>query len=183
VILSVHFDRTWHHGETPDEMSQLISQLLDNDDLAFSPLNHSPVGLDVWFCLSEQPHTDEKWATDNLLRVSVNRQTGYGALVWGVTKKSPRTGGIYEDAWISDNPQPLTFNPRLISDPGYPLFHDWSSAIPLASVRNALEEFCATGTGDRPECIQWVRGHFNGQRVDRDPIDDVVDNAEDSSPF
>ncbi|MET7749740.1 Imm1 family immunity protein [Micromonospora sp. NPDC005367] len=38
------------------------------------------------------------------------------------------------------------------------------SVLPLAQVRAAVEEFCRTGTGDRPECIRWVRGEINGER-------------------
>jgi hypothetical protein len=29
-----------------------------------------------------------------------------------------------------------------------------------------LEEFCRTGTGERPSVIGWVRGDTNGQRLD-----------------
>ncbi|WP_308198486.1 Imm1 family immunity protein [Actinomadura terrae] len=31
--------------------------------------------------------------------------------------------------------------------------------LPVSKVRAAVEQFCRMGTGNRPECIDWVRGH------------------------
>ncbi|MFJ3337639.1 Imm1 family immunity protein [Streptomyces sp. NPDC086766] len=58
----------------------------------------------------------------------------------------------------------------------YPRFHDPASAIPLDRVRAALEEFCLSGNGDRPSCIGWVSGEANGQRLDRAPVVDFVED-------
>ncbi|MGW2935724.1 Imm1 family immunity protein [Streptomyces sp. NPDC001156] len=42
------------------------------------------------------------------------------------------------------------------------------STLPVTQVHAALEEFCRTGAGDRPECIYWVRGEINGERLKLD---------------
>ncbi|MFJ8746515.1 Imm1 family immunity protein [Embleya sp. NPDC127516] len=79
---------------------------------------------------------------------------------------------------MSDNPEPPDLDPRVVSDPCYPLFHDPSSALPIPRIRAALEEFCRAGTGERPECIDWVVGGMNGQRFDRPPIAEFVEDPE-----
>nr|WP_121175647.1 Imm1 family immunity protein [Streptomyces sp. 1114.5] len=56
-------------------------------------------------------------------------------------------------------------DPRAVSDPGEPRFHDPRSCLPVPEVRAALEEFCRMGTGNRPECIRWVCGYMNGYRL------------------
>ncbi|MFF5969912.1 Imm1 family immunity protein [Streptomyces sp. NPDC012769] len=61
-----------------------------------------------------------------------------------------------------------------------PLFHDPCSTLPLAQVRAALEQFCQADTGERPDCISWVPGHMNGQRLDRPS---ALESVETSDPF
>jgi hypothetical protein len=81
---------------------------------------------------------------------------------------------------VSDNPRPPDFDPRVVADPGYPLFHDPSSTLPLDQVRAALEEFCYSGVGDRPVSVQWIKGDINGRREDREYDEDLVtENVED----
>ncbi|MEU8514586.1 Imm1 family immunity protein [Kitasatospora sp. NPDC048722] len=103
------------------------------------------------------------------LRLAANEATGFGALVWCVFG---REGGIYDDAWISDNPTPSEIDSRLVCDAYYPRFHDPASAVPLPQVREAIKEFCRSGTGERPESIAWVTGEINGPRNDRPPFED-----------
>lgn len=79
---------------------------------------------------------------------------------------------------MSDNPEPPGFDPQVVSDPGYPLFHDPASTLPIAQVRQAVEEYSRIGTGDRPECINWVSGGASGQRDDREPMIDTVEEPE-----
>jgi hypothetical protein len=45
-----------------------------------------------------------------------------------------------------------------LSDPGFSRYHDPRSTLPIAHIRAAVEEFCRTGTGARPECVHWVHG-------------------------
>ncbi|MFC8075679.1 Imm1 family immunity protein [Streptomyces sp. NPDC057307] len=115
---------------------------------------------------------------DNQLCVAVNGSTGYGALVWGVTEDSSREGGAFDSVWVSDNPGPPDSDPRVVADPGVPSFHGPASALPVAQVRAAVEEFRRAGTGDRPEGVRWVPGQVNGQRLDREPVTGIVENAD-----
>ncbi|GAA4490662.1 hypothetical protein GCM10023191_023160 [Actinoallomurus oryzae] len=126
------------------------------------------VGDPVSFSFAGRARTaDTKgWWPDNYLRVGVNSATGYGGLVWYVSPKRAQASGDEKSqwCWVSDNPTPPDFDPQVLSDPGSPLCYDRRSALPVPRVREALEEFCRTGTGDRPECINWLRGEINGER-------------------
>ncbi|GBQ03990.1 hypothetical protein SSP531S_54800 [Streptomyces spongiicola] len=101
--------------------------------------------------------TDERWAT-NYLYVSVNTRSGYGALKWW-TSEVPDAGpgeDIAQFIWTSGNPNPPSFDPEVIADPGNPTYYPREAAIPAAQVREALEEFCQTRTGQRPNCVPWI---------------------------
>ncbi|MFJ1796820.1 Imm1 family immunity protein [Kitasatospora griseola] len=100
------------------------------------------------------------------LRVSANDMSGYGALIWITDGQPPRKGGIYDHIWISDNPAPSNIDSWLMSDPYLPTYHDPASAVPLPQIRAAIEEFCRS-EGERPECISWVTGQYNGHRDDK----------------
>ncbi|MGW8729219.1 Imm1 family immunity protein [Streptomyces sp. NPDC055808] len=67
-------------------------------------------------------------------------------------------------AWVSDNPSPVGFDPEILIDVHVPYYHDSRNALPLSNVRAALEEFCHTASGTRPECINWVKGQPSGER-------------------
>jgi hypothetical protein len=118
---------------------------------------------------------------DNYLTVAVNAGTGYGGLTWFVTARRTAavaaaiadyvwvTAAIADYVWVTDNPSPPAFDPRVVSDPCYPAFYHPRSAVPAARIRVALEEFCRTGTGARPESVAWVRGEPGGRRLDAEP--------------
>jgi hypothetical protein len=99
------------------------------------------------------------------LIVALNKETGYGAFMWYWSSVDP--------VWVSDNPQPPDFDPRVVSDSGYPLFHAASSTLPVGRFREVLEEFCYTGTGRRPAGIGWVRSDTCGRRIDGGYFDGV----------
>ncbi|MEV6481107.1 Imm1 family immunity protein [Streptomyces sp. NPDC051576] len=176
VILSAFFNGSWTYGETAEEMGRVILNVMENlrgedgEGRSYTP------GSDAWFSMASERQGNESRAADNHLRVAVNRRTGYGSLIWFVDDGSSKVGDVYGSVWISDNPHPSSVDPRVVSDPGYPLFHDPASAIPLDRVRAALEEFCLSGCGDRPSCIGWVSGEANGQRFDRAPVADIVED-------
>jgi Immunity protein Imm1 len=111
----------------------------------------------------------EPWP-DNWLAVTVNATTGYGGLTWcrpASTAPQPTGDEIADYVWVIDNPSPPDFDPRVVSDPGVPYFYHPRSTLPVTLIRAALEEFCHTGTGDRPECVHWVHGHANGNPAGR----------------
>lgn len=178
MILSVVYNGEWRYGETWDEMSEVIDEVMSGlHSEVDEGGNYSP-GDDAWFCFADERHSDENRVADNHLRLAVNRRTGYGSLVWFVNDRSVKKGGIYDSVWVSDNPEPPDFDPRVVSDPGYPLFHDPASTLSVDRVRAAVEEFCRQGTGERPECISWVPGEMNGQRYDRPSIEDFAEDPE-----
>ncbi|RVX40558.1 immunity protein Imm1 of predicted polymorphic toxin system [Nonomuraea polychroma] len=179
MILSVLFNNEVHYSESWDATSRLITEAMESlrgeeqeADGAFYP------GDDAWFRLAERGDSDEAPVAKSYLRVAINRHTGYGAAVWFVNQEFPKGGEIYESVWISDNSEPPDFDPRVVSDPHYPLFHDPTSTLPIPRIRTVVEEFCRVGTGERPECISWVAGEMNGQRFDRPPITEFVEDPE-----
>ncbi|MGW2084238.1 Imm1 family immunity protein [Streptomyces sp. NPDC001880] len=104
---------------------------------------------------------------DSYLHVAINYRTGYGALKWLLPPGSAVLSdvAIAERVWISDNPTPPDMDPYVISDPGLPHYHHLRSALPIPAVRAAAEEFCRTGTGMRPSCIEWTPGDLSGRRL------------------
>ncbi|MGW1728044.1 Imm1 family immunity protein [Streptomyces sp. NPDC002306] len=127
-------------------------------------------GDDAVFSFADRYHTNDTfdWWPDNYLHVAVNPSSGYGGLIWYVSAE--RSQGsmdpIFDHTWVSDNPNPPQFDPRVVTDPSFPRFYDLRSAIPIPQVRDAVVEFCRVGTGDRPTCVQWVRGDTHGTRIE-----------------
>lgn len=166
MILNALIHGKWRYVETLPEMLALVDLVME--DLASeSEVPFYDPGEDAKFMLSDKRHTGVgiDWP-NSFLQIAVNVSTGYGGLIWFVTDGYAHKGGIYESVWVSDNPSPPDFDPRVVSDPGEPAFHDPRSTIPNPLVRLAVEEFCRTGTGQRPECVSWVRGYVNGYRLD-----------------
>ncbi|MGW0574740.1 Imm1 family immunity protein [Streptomyces sp. NPDC002920] len=165
MILNVDIHGKREYAETPQEVSALIAEVLENlhsevaDSLWVDP------GEDAWLMWADR-RLGGRERPDNHLRVAVNSSTGYGAFVWflGVERAERVGDAISNSIWVSNNPTPPDFDPRVVSDPGYPLFHDPCSTIPVSQVRLVLEEFCRSKTGDRPACIEWVQGEMNGMR-------------------
>ncbi|MGW7401748.1 Imm1 family immunity protein [Streptomyces cyaneofuscatus] len=99
---------------------------------------------------------DERWPS-NYLYVSLNIQNGYGALKWWTTSvpdEAPEDD-VARFVWTSGALSPPPFDPELISDPGTPSYYPREAAIPAQCVREALEEFCRTRTGARPNSVPW----------------------------
>jgi len=71
-------------------------------------------------------------SVESHLRISLRRKSGFGAFIWidGEDKDTAL-------AWISDNPAPPDFDPRLDSDPGN-LLHDPASAVPVGQFMRVL---------------------------------------------
>ncbi|MFB7618904.1 Imm1 family immunity protein [Kitasatospora sp. NPDC056181] len=165
MILRVSFARKQMFPSSQEEVEGLISEALRFISPKEGDGSDGVTEDEAWFSYLE-PQADFPSAC---LRVAANELTGFGALVWFVFG---RKGGIYDDAWISDNPTPPEIDSRLVCDPYYPRFHDPASAVPLPQVREAIREFCRSATGERPESIAWVTGEINGPRNDRPSYED-----------
>ncbi|MHB9859484.1 Imm1 family immunity protein [Streptomyces sp. YIM S03343] len=75
-----------------------------------------------------------------------------------MTSKEPQDEAeedIFRSVWTSMNPEPPSSDPLLIKDPGGGECYPRETAIPVTQVRDAIEEFCQSRTGKRPECIEW----------------------------
>ncbi|MFF1747305.1 Imm1 family immunity protein [Streptomyces mirabilis] len=86
-------------------------------------------------------------------------------MIWPVSDDHPISGGVFDHVWVSDKLNAPDFDPRVVSDPGEPRFHNPNSCLPAPEVLAAVEEFCRMDTGNRPKCIRWVRGCMNGYRL------------------
>ncbi|MFG1888445.1 Imm1 family immunity protein [Micromonospora sp. NPDC049051] len=178
MLLSVFFRGEWRYAVSFDETSRLIVEVMEGLQAEEQIAGSYFPGEDAWFCLADRRCADSVSVAGSNLRVAVNQRYGYGALVWFVDEGFPSRGGFYDSVWVSDNPDPLDFDPRVVSDPGYPLFHDPASALPVPQVQAAVEEFCHGRSGGRPECVDWVAGHMNGQRLDRPSMVEVVEDPD-----
>ncbi|MFE4826697.1 Imm1 family immunity protein [Streptomyces sp. NPDC056672] len=168
MILNAVIHGRYYYAESWSEKAGIVAEVMENlrserrDQPWISP------GEVASFMFADGRHSESvrDWWPDNTLQIAVNSETGYGGLVWFATQERVTKNDIAEHIWVSDNPRPPDFDPRVVSDPGVPYFFDSRSALPLDQVRAAVEEFCRLGSGDRPECIEWVRGEMNGQRHD-----------------
>ncbi|MGW2892268.1 Imm1 family immunity protein [Streptomyces griseoruber] len=165
MILTVAIRDKYEYAETPQDISRLIMEVTCNLDFEKNEDPWISPGEDAWLMWSDR-RLEESDQPSNHLRVAVNTSTGYGALTWFVNERWPgySTSKIADKIWISNNPTPPNFDPRVVADPGFPLFHDPFSTIPVSDVRRALEEFCKAATGDRPKCINWIPGDLFGTR-------------------
>jgi hypothetical protein len=170
LILNVDYQRLWQHAETAEEKSALIAEVMANLQAEGTVLiNGDPWptnGSLAYFSFADRRLDDADSKRSNYLVAAVNRETGYGSLVWYVLNTFPRSGGIHDYAWVSDNPEPPGFDPRVVADPDNSEFQEPRNTLPLPVIRAALEEFARTGTGDRPESIKWAPSGLTGKRLD-----------------
>ncbi|MGW6518942.1 Imm1 family immunity protein [Streptomyces sp. NPDC054950] len=166
-MLNVRSGATYSYAETWPEMAELITRAVEDQRFVVPGVG---AGDNVLFFFADRRHTADThdWWPDNHLHVSVNVTTGYGGLVWYVGPDRAEAAGdeTSQWCWVSDNPTPPASDPQVLSDPHSPLCFDPRSTLPVEQIRAALEEFCRRGTGDRPECVRWVHGEINGERLD-----------------
>jgi hypothetical protein len=166
MILSIHTDAPVVLADE-HEVAEAIDRTLTT--------RSSSLGCDTVSFLFRRADNPER--TEASLTVTVNHDNGYGGLVWyadgNTAKRLAETKGeeFSDSIWVSTNPSPPEFEPEILSDPWAPAYIHRTSALPLAALRSALEEFCAEGTGDRPTCIEWVEGNFDGTLLE-DPTDE-----------
>ncbi|GAA3087367.1 Imm1 family immunity protein [Streptomyces roseofulvus] len=150
------------YARSEEEIDDLIDHIMN--DLIQGGI--TPDGFQVMpeyatVCIVEGEYpeeTAERWPS-NYLHVAVNTSNGYGALRWfsTVTPEGADESHVSRFVWISQNSEdPPSFDPGLILDPPTPIYYPREAAIPVAMVREALEEFCRVRTGERPRCIGWM---------------------------
>lgn len=176
MILNVRLGKEWRYAEGEGDVPGLVAEIIGNlkyEDKSQRWLSPGDCA-DLCFAKHRIARKGYLGEADKFLRVAVNRTTGYGGLLW--------FAGDDTQAWVSDNPNPPEFDPRVVADPWYPFFHDPGSTLPLDQFRAAVEEYCYSGTGERPSSVQWVRGDLIGRRADRIYPDEDV-NREIANPW
>ncbi|MFS8202739.1 Imm1 family immunity protein [Streptomyces sp. CWNU-52B] len=78
-------------------------------------------------------------------------------------KQHPENGPV-DHPWVSDGENTPPFDPEVLSDAHCPSYFDPRGVLPVADVRKAVEEYCAS-LGERPAHINWVPGELNGSRT------------------
>ncbi|MYV51198.1 hypothetical protein GT042_01440 [Streptomyces sp. SID3212] len=156
------------YAESWQEKSEMFSEVMEKlrSERLDQPWISPGEVASLMFADGRHSERARDWWPDNTLQAAVNLETGYGGLVWFATQECATKDSVSEYIWVSDNPNPPDFDPRVVSDPGVPYFFDPRSALRVDRIRAVLEEFCRLGSGDRPECIEWVHGEMNGQRHD-----------------
>ncbi|MBB4963486.1 Imm1 family immunity protein [Saccharothrix violaceirubra] len=169
-ILNVAVHGKYEYADYWGGMSALITEVVENLKSERVDMPWIDPGEQACFMFADGRHfaDNRDWWPDNYLYVAVNRSTGYGGLTWmaGGERALNGSDGISDGIWVSDNASFPDFDPRVVSDPGFPLFYDPRSTVPISQVRLVLENFCSARTGDRPDGIEWVLGELNGQRVE-----------------
>lgn len=177
MILNFSDGRRHRCAETAEAVSAVVNEIFDGrSSKSAGNVAHGDDGTatDAIFELSWSDRCHDLQSSEagrnglpsNFLSVACNHSTGYGALVWCVDQVSfPRKGGIHASVWVTDNVEPPEFDTGVIMDQDVEECHDPRSTIPLHQVRQAVEEFCRLGTGDRPESVRWVEAFdFVGRR-------------------
>ncbi|WP_306324807.1 Imm1 family immunity protein [Streptomyces venezuelae] len=148
------------YARTGEEVDDLIHEIINTlAQRVVDPSGYETVPERAVVCIVEDDHPEKstRWHADNCMYVSVDIESGYGALKWWGTQRagSKVSSDVFKSVWTSMNPSPPDRDPLLIKDPGAGDCYPPEAAIPAAQVQEALEEFCHLRTGDRPECIKW----------------------------
>ncbi|MFE1963257.1 Imm1 family immunity protein [Streptomyces sp. NPDC059479] len=148
------------YARTEEEVEWLIDDIINNlAQRVIDPSGYETVPERAVLCIvgDDYPERTNNRHANNCLYVSVNTQDEYGALKWWTTQapESETEKDVFKFVWTSMNPNPPSFDPLLVKDPGAGDCYPREAAIPVAQVREALEEFCRSRTGKRPECIEW----------------------------
>ncbi|MET9564079.1 Imm1 family immunity protein [Streptomyces tauricus] len=155
-----------HAGEFYARTEREVSSLIDHIMSELIQEGRTPDGFEIIpemavlsIVKGKYPEeSNERWP-NNYMYVSVNNRHAYGALKWwtaNIPEGSPEND-VTRSVWTSGVSTPPPFDPRLISDPGTPTYYPPEAAIPVKLVREAVEEFCRSRTGARPECLPWQR--------------------------
>ncbi|MEU3984139.1 Imm1 family immunity protein [Streptomyces sp. NPDC026672] len=157
----------WINGEmkrtsAPQEVKIAIDRALNE----LESEREVPLGFDAGsiasFHVFDLPEgTEVPAVAENSLIVGVNRDSGYGGMIWWGEEIPEDPDQFY---WVSHNETPPSFDPRVTSDPGYPLWYERCNVVPVDRVEAALKEFCFN-QGKRPTVVDWEPSTANGQRL------------------
>jgi hypothetical protein len=177
VILQVRTSGGISYGETSEEIHHLAMSAIGENKVLRDAGEFAGRHLTASLSFIDVRNGEQDRFPFNLLLVSVNQETRFGALTWCVTDRSGKSGGIYDYVWISNNLDPPTGDPRVVVESTCQSFHSPQSCLPIAEIRASVEEFCQARTGERPESINWIKGQMNGWRVDNPAGEEEFDTS------
>lgn len=153
-------------AESPAEMTALVKEVMDELEAGEGDAQAAPIAQLSFASDRQRLAENPGWRPDNILQVSFNPESGYGALIWSGAPDRPGSprDEMYDYVWMSDNPHPPEFDPKVLADPGLPSYFDPRSTLKPSQIRTVLDEFCRAGTGDRPGGVDWVHGDYDGSR-------------------
>ncbi|MFC7994032.1 Imm1 family immunity protein [Streptomyces pilosus] len=148
------------YAQTEEGVRDLIDDVMTNlEQRVVDSSGYETVPECASFCIVEgkYPEETDKRHADNCLYVSVNTRDSYGALRWWSTQAptDEAEADVCQFVWTSVSSNPPSFDPLLVKDPGSGECYPRGAAIPIAQLREAVEEFCRNRTGKRPQCIEW----------------------------
>ncbi|GAB3544183.1 hypothetical protein J2S53_004393 [Actinopolyspora lacussalsi] len=143
TVITTVIDNTWHYAHEPAEIDQLITRVLDTPA-------HRVSLFYVWDrpCRSWRDPAGEAFPEQSL-RVATSSELGFGALSYH---------RYQHELLDSYNPEFTESTPPLLFDPEGDLWFPASASLPLDQAREAITEYCRTGT--RPESVRWQPGQW-----------------------
>ncbi|MFE3488711.1 MULTISPECIES: Imm1 family immunity protein [Streptomyces] len=156
--LAVHFHGELRSVASQSEIPSLMDEILGGDPTYASA---------TWMVLG----SGEASNPISFLEFRANPDTGFGGVVWFAgdqdlgSVQNPTERKLRENFWVSESESPPDFDPDILSDPHVPSFFDSRGAIPIATLRDVVNEYCEL-FGGRPGGVKWVAGNQNGTRLD-----------------
>ncbi|WP_019856365.1 Imm1 family immunity protein [Actinopolyspora mortivallis] len=141
TVVTAVLDRTFHYAYDPTELDQLITRVIE------APTHE--VGLCYSWdrpCRSWRAPEGEAFP-EHSLRVATDPDREIGALSYH---------HYQHELLDSHNPAAGEETPPLLFDPEGDLWFPASASIPLEQARQAITEYCRTGT--RPTSVEWQPG-------------------------
>ncbi len=108
MILGFRADEDWRFTDPKNGIADVVERIFEALTAREEAGSRSQIAE---LTFARWPWEGETVDTDNHLFVSVNKETGFGALTWYVMQGWPKEGDIYEQIWVTDNPQPPNFDP------------------------------------------------------------------------
>ncbi|SDK65630.1 Immunity protein Imm1 [Actinopolyspora mzabensis] len=134
-----------HYARTPEETADLVEAVLRT--------RYSQIYVWDRPCLSFRDEHGPAFPHARL-RITADPDNGWGAL----SHMDARPEAVNGAAADSYNPHTTEETPPLLFDPEGDLWFPASASLPLDQAREAITEYCRTGT--RPESVRWQPGQW-----------------------
>lgn len=148
-----------------------IDEIIETIFSAFpSKLRSGDHGHVEFFFVSGGPSFDLPFSSvESNLTIDMNVDLGLGAAIWwcgpkiGSELAASGKGNLTSSAWVSLAPYGPPDKGQVVIDPYAGSVADPRSVLSLSTLKSVAAEYCLTGTGFRPEAIQWGAGTTTGE--------------------